>query len=113
MAALTIPGSVSATRGFFSCPSRRSQRFWVGDPEPGRRLLPALRALGQPSAERVLELSYLELQRMSDSVQKHDRGEDRLRPGQRVPPQPQHQARVALGVRGNYEREITSESPAS
>jgi hypothetical protein len=44
---------------------------WVGDPEPGRRLLPALRALGQPSAERVLELSYLELQRMSDSVQKH------------------------------------------
>jgi FAD/FMN-containing dehydrogenase len=44
---------------------------WVGDPAPGRRLLPALRALGQPSAERVLELSYLELQRMSDSVQKH------------------------------------------
>src|SRR4029077_20165479 len=44
---------------------------WVGDPEPGRRLLPALRALGQPSAERVLELSYLELQRMSDSMQKH------------------------------------------
>jgi hypothetical protein len=44
---------------------------WVGDPAHGRRLLPALRALGRPSAERVLELSYLELQRMSDSVQKH------------------------------------------
>jgi hypothetical protein len=44
---------------------------WVGDPARGRRLLPALRALGRPSAERVLELSYLELQRMSDSVQKH------------------------------------------
>lgn len=44
---------------------------WVGDPGPGRRLLPALRALGRPSAERVLELSYLDLQRMSDSVQKH------------------------------------------
>jgi FAD/FMN-containing dehydrogenase len=44
---------------------------WVGDPEQGRRLLPALRALGRPSAERVLDLSYLELQRMSDSVQKH------------------------------------------
>jgi FAD/FMN-containing dehydrogenase len=44
---------------------------WVGDPGPGRRLLPALRALGRPSAERVLELSYTELQRMSDSVQKH------------------------------------------
>ncbi len=44
---------------------------WVGDPGQGRRLLPALRALGRPSAERVLELSYLELQRMSDTVQKH------------------------------------------
>ncbi|HWM95609.1 MAG TPA: hypothetical protein VNO54_01005, partial [Streptosporangiaceae bacterium] len=44
---------------------------WVGDPGQGRRLLPALRALGRPSAERVLEPSYLELQRMSDTVQKH------------------------------------------
>jgi len=44
---------------------------WVGDPAQGRRLLPGLRALGRPSAERVLDLSYLELQRMSDSVQKH------------------------------------------
>jgi len=44
---------------------------WVGDPGRGRRLLPALRTLGRPSAERVLELSYTELQRMSDSVQKH------------------------------------------
>jgi FAD/FMN-containing dehydrogenase len=44
---------------------------WVGDSGQGRRLLPALRALGRPSAERVLELSYLELQRMSDTVQKH------------------------------------------
>jgi len=44
---------------------------WAGDPAQGRRLLPALRALGRPSAERVLELSYTALQRMSDSVQKH------------------------------------------
>ena len=44
---------------------------WVGDPAQGRRLLPGLRALGRPSAERVLDLSYLELQRVSDSVQKH------------------------------------------
>jgi FAD/FMN-containing dehydrogenase len=44
---------------------------WVGDPAQGQRLLPALRALGRPSAERVLDLSYLELQRMSDTVQKH------------------------------------------
>jgi FAD/FMN-containing dehydrogenase len=46
---------------------------WVGDPGHGRRLLPALRALGRPAAERVLDLSYLELQRRSDSVQKHMR----------------------------------------
>jgi FAD/FMN-containing dehydrogenase len=44
---------------------------WAGDPAQGRRLLPGLRALGRPAAERVLDLSYLELQRMSDSVQKH------------------------------------------
>jgi FAD/FMN-containing dehydrogenase len=44
---------------------------WAGDPGQGRRLIPALRALGRPVAKRVLELSYLELQRMSDSVQKH------------------------------------------
>ena len=29
---------------------------WVGDPAQGRRLLPGLRALGRPSAERVLDL---------------------------------------------------------
>jgi hypothetical protein len=28
---------------------------WVGDPAQGRRLLPGLRALGRPSAERVLD----------------------------------------------------------
>ncbi len=36
---------------------------WVGDPGRGRRLLPAVRALGRPVSERVLEMSYLELQR--------------------------------------------------
>jgi hypothetical protein len=44
---------------------------WVGDPGRGRRLLPALRALGRPASERVVEMSYLELQRRSDSVQGH------------------------------------------
>ncbi len=44
---------------------------WAGDPAHGRRLLPTLRGLGRPAAERVLDLSYLELQRMSDTVQKH------------------------------------------
>jgi FAD/FMN-containing dehydrogenase len=44
---------------------------WVGDPDEGRRLLPALQALGRPVAERVEELSYLQLQRMDDSVEGH------------------------------------------
>jgi FAD/FMN-containing dehydrogenase len=44
---------------------------WVGDLAQDQRLLPALRALGRPAAERVLELSYTELQTMSDTVQKH------------------------------------------
>jgi FAD/FMN-containing dehydrogenase len=44
---------------------------WVGDPEEGRGLLPALRD-GTPSiAERVQELSYLELQRVDDDLQRH------------------------------------------
>lgn len=44
---------------------------WVGDPEDGRRLLPPLRALGRPVDERVLELSYVDLQRMDDSIEGH------------------------------------------
>ncbi len=46
---------------------------WVGDPEEGRRLLPALRSLGRPVAERVEELSYLRLQTMDDNVAGHAR----------------------------------------
>jgi FAD/FMN-containing dehydrogenase len=44
---------------------------WVGDPERGRRLLPAMRDLGRPVAERVSEPSYLELQRRDDTVGRH------------------------------------------
>jgi hypothetical protein len=44
---------------------------WVGDPRPGRRLLPAMRALGRPVAEQVSEPSYVELQRMDDTVGRH------------------------------------------
>ena len=40
---------------------------WAGEPELDPSLLPALRALGRPVAERVEELSYLELQRMDDA----------------------------------------------
>jgi FAD/FMN-containing dehydrogenase len=44
---------------------------WVGDPERGRRLLPALRSLGRPVAEQVSEPSYVELQTRDDTVGRH------------------------------------------
>jgi FAD/FMN-containing dehydrogenase len=44
---------------------------WVGDPEQGRRWLPALRALGRPLAEQVTEPSYLDLQSRADTVGGH------------------------------------------
>ncbi|MFI6291613.1 FAD-binding oxidoreductase [Nonomuraea sp. NPDC050790] len=44
---------------------------WVGDPEQGARLLPAIRALGRPVASRVTTPSYLELQRRNDSTGGH------------------------------------------
>jgi FAD/FMN-containing dehydrogenase len=42
---------------------------WVGDPEAGRAMLPALRSVGAPSGEVVRELSYLELQTGDDSTE--------------------------------------------
>src|SRR6266542_1269473 len=57
----SVGGDDVATVGF----------VWVGDPERGRRLLPAMRALGRPVAERVVEPSYVELQRMDDTVGRH------------------------------------------
>jgi FAD/FMN-containing dehydrogenase len=44
---------------------------WVGDPEAGRAMLPALRSIGVPSGEVVRELSYLELQTRDDSMEGH------------------------------------------
>ncbi|AEB46028.1 MULTISPECIES: FAD-binding oxidoreductase [Micromonospora] len=41
---------------------------WVGDPAAGHRLLPAMRALGRPIAERVTMPSYLALQQRDDTV---------------------------------------------
>ena len=43
---------------------------WVGDPDRGRALLPALRDGTPAKAERVQELSYLELQTMDDEGQR-------------------------------------------
>ncbi len=57
----SVGGDGQATVGF----------VWVGDPERGRRLLPAVRALGRPLAERVFEPSYVELQSMDDTVGRH------------------------------------------
>ena len=80
---------------------------WVGDPVEGRRLLPAMRAICPAAAERVEELSYVELQTAGDDVDAHgvrrywkghylreltdeaidaflDRGSDPLRPGSRL-----------------------------
>ena len=44
---------------------------WAGEPELDEQLLPALRALGRPVAERIQALSYLELQRIDDSLEGH------------------------------------------
>jgi FAD/FMN-containing dehydrogenase len=44
---------------------------WVGDPGQGRRLLPAMRALGRPVAARVTTPSYLELQQRDDTTGGH------------------------------------------
>src|SRR5215467_10171509 len=44
---------------------------WVGDPEAGRAMLPALRSVGVPRGEVVRELSYTELQTRDDSIEGH------------------------------------------
>ncbi|HEX6335992.1 MAG TPA: FAD-binding oxidoreductase [Jiangellaceae bacterium] len=44
---------------------------WIGDPDDGRGLLDGFRDLGRPLDERITELSYLDLQRMDDTVEGH------------------------------------------
>jgi FAD/FMN-containing dehydrogenase len=44
---------------------------WVGDPDAGRSLLPALRSIGLPDGEVVREISYLALQTRDDSIEGH------------------------------------------
>jgi FAD/FMN-containing dehydrogenase len=44
---------------------------WVGDPDQGRALLPALRDVAPPIAERVEALTYGDLQRIDDTPQRH------------------------------------------
>ena len=57
---VTVSGGV-ATVGY----------VWVGDPEQGRALLPRLRSLGRPVADRVVALSYLNLQTREDAQRGH------------------------------------------
>ena len=58
--AATVTGGV-ATLGF----------VWVGDPAAGREHAVALSALGRPATERMLELSYLDLQSREDTTRGH------------------------------------------
>ena len=44
---------------------------WVGDPQAGRTMLPALRSVGVPDGDVVRELSYTELQTRDDSIEAH------------------------------------------
>src|SRR6202022_2969642 len=48
---------------------------WVGDPADGQPL-PSMRALGKPLADRVVELSYVDLQRMDDTPPGHAQRRD-------------------------------------
>ncbi len=44
---------------------------WVGDPAKGREHARQLDALGRPESERVVELSYIDLQRREDTIEGH------------------------------------------
>lgn len=44
---------------------------WVGEPEEGRAMLPAMRSVGVPDGEVVRELSYVELQTRDDNTEGH------------------------------------------
>jgi FAD/FMN-containing dehydrogenase len=44
---------------------------WVGDPDEGRAHTRTLESLGRPLGQRVVELSYVDLQRREDSVKGH------------------------------------------
>jgi FAD/FMN-containing dehydrogenase len=44
---------------------------WVGESDQGRRLVPALRGVAMPMAEKVEELTYLLLQAMDDERHRH------------------------------------------
>jgi FAD/FMN-containing dehydrogenase len=63
--------------------------IWVGEPDQGRDLLRALRGLAAPLAERVEELTYLELQTIDDA---------------------KHRQRLRRYWKGHYLRELPDEA---
>ena len=65
---------------------------WVGDPDGGRALLEALRALAEPVAETVDETTYVELQGSSDVAMAHQ---------------------MRRYMKGNYLRELTDDAIAA
>jgi hypothetical protein len=44
---------------------------WVGDVDAGRAYLPTFRQVGEPAAERAVEMSYVELQSIADENHRH------------------------------------------
>ena len=62
---------------------------WVGEPDQGRELLRMLRGLARPLAERVDELTYLELQTIDDA---------------------KHRQRLRRYWKGHYLRELTDDA---
>lgn len=66
--ALEAPREATFTSGVFADDAASVGFVWVGDPEQGRHLISSLRGLGNPIEERVVELSYLELQRREDTA---------------------------------------------
>jgi FAD/FMN-containing dehydrogenase len=57
--------------GLWGRPMASVGYVWVGDPDQGRGLLAALGRGAPARAERVQELSYLELQRIEDAAHRH------------------------------------------
>jgi FAD/FMN-containing dehydrogenase len=41
---------------------------WVGEPAAGRALIPAIRSVGRPREERIVEQSYIQLQTRNDDI---------------------------------------------
>jgi len=65
------PRSATFTAGIARDGRLTAGFVWVGDPYRGLRLVPAMRGLGRPLAERVAETTYLTLQTRDDAVGGH------------------------------------------